>query len=134
MYIRYLLWNFIGRKADVQDADWTWTHTLAIPFLVGLFRNLLAIPARSEARFSNDGRIPFNGNRYRLVSEPAGSCSRASAIIFYVGSFWIYAMWIGIGVTGIMEMLRAKFAKKQDLPMQDAGQLKDREVLRMNFQ
>src|SRR5690606_30700560 len=25
MYIRYLLWNFVGRVSDVQDANWTFS-------------------------------------------------------------------------------------------------------------
>ncbi|MFI5263750.1 MAG: hypothetical protein ACHQM6_04465, partial [Candidatus Kapaibacterium sp.] len=33
---------------------------------------------------------------------------------FYVGSFYIYAMWVGIGAVGVMELLRARKRKKEN--------------------
>src|SRR5438874_441063 len=32
---------------------------------------------------------------------------------FYVGAFYVYAMWIGIGATGILETIRARFGSRE---------------------
>ncbi|HEY3875144.1 MAG TPA: DUF2723 domain-containing protein [Candidatus Kapabacteria bacterium] len=127
MYIRYLLWNFVGRHEDVQDSGTDWTHTLGIPFLIGLFGiywQFRRDPKRALAMMAGFLLMGIVTAWYQNQQD----MQPRERDYFYVGSFWIFAMWIGIGVTGIMEMLRAKFAKKQNLPMQDAGP-KDREVL-----
>ncbi len=127
MYLRYLLWNFIGRAKDVQDAGVDWTHTLGIPFLVGMFGiywHFRRDPKRALAMVAG---FLLMGIVTALYQNQQDAQPRERDY-FYVGSFWIFAMWIGIGVTGIMEFLRAQLAKKQNLPLQDAGP-KDREVL-----
>ena len=127
MYFRYLEWNFIGRAKDVQDAGITWSHTLGIPFLVGLFGfywHFKRDPKRALAMLAG---FLIMGILTTLYQNQQDAQPRERDY-FYVGSFWIYAMWIGIGVTGIMEWLRSRLAKKQNLPLQDAGP-KDREVL-----
>jgi len=127
MYVRYLLWNFIGRAKDVQDSDWTWSHTAGIPFLIGAFGvywHFRRDPKRALAMLAG---FLIMGILTTLYQNQQDAQPRERDY-FYVGAFWIYAMWVGIGVTGIMEMLRARFAKKQDLPLQSAGPL-DRDVL-----
>ena len=127
MYIRYLLWNFIGRMKDVQDAGVDWMHTLGIPFLLGLFGiywHFRRDPKRALAMMAGFLIMGLLTAWYQNQQD----AQPRERDYFYVGSFWLYAMWIGIGLTGIMESLRAWFAKKQNLPMQDAGP-KDRDVL-----
>ncbi|HZK76078.1 MAG TPA: DUF2723 domain-containing protein, partial [Candidatus Kapabacteria bacterium] len=127
MYIRYLLWNFIGRAKDVQDAGTDWTHTLGIPFLVGLlgiYWHFRRDPKRALAMMAGFLIMGILTAWYQNQQD----AQPRERDYFYVGAFWVYAMWIGIGVTGIMEMLRAWLAKKQNMPLQDAGP-KDRDVL-----
>ncbi len=127
MYLRYLLWNFIGRAKDVQNAGTDWTHTLGIPFLIGLFGiywQFRRDPKRALAMMAGFIVMGIVTAWYQNQQD----AQPRERDYFYVGSFWIYAMWIGIGITGIMEMLRAWLAKKQNLPLQDAGP-KDRDVL-----
>ncbi len=127
MYFRYLEWNFIGRAKDVQDSAMTWSHTLGIPFLVGLFGiywHFRRDPKRALAMMAG---FLIMGILTALYQNQQDAQPRERDY-FYVGSFWIFAMWIGIGVTGIMEFIRARLAKKQDFPLQDAGP-NDREVL-----
>ena len=127
MYFRYLEWNFIGRAKDIQDAGVDWTHTLGIPFLVGLFGifwHFRRDPKRALAMMAG---FLIMGILTALYQNQQDAQPRERDY-FYVGSFWLFAMWIGIGVTGIMEFLRARLAKKQNLPLQDAGP-KDRDVL-----
>lgn len=127
MYVRYLLWNFVGRHADVQNAAADWSHTLGLPFLLGLFGiywHFRRDPKRALAMMAGFIVMGIITAWYQNQQD----AQPRERDYFYVGSFWIYAMWIGIGVTGLMEMLRAWFAKKQSLPMQDAGP-KDRDVI-----
>ncbi len=127
MYIRYLLWNFVGRFKDVQNAATDWTHTLGIPFLIGLFGIYWQFRRDPKRALAMMAGFLIMGILTALYQNQQDAQPRERDY-FYVGSFWIYAMWIGIGVTGLMEMLRAWLAKKQNLPLQDAGP-KDRDVL-----
>jgi len=118
MYLRYLNWNYIGREADIQDTGWysgfsdtrhadnpANTPYFYLPFLFGLFGILY--------HFKNDWR--------RALSITALFLLTGLAIIFYlnqtpyeprerdyayVGSFFAYAIWVGIGFTGIMELIK----------------------------
>ncbi len=120
MYLRYLEWNFIGRVKDVQDAGVTWSHTLGIPFLVGLFGfcwHFKRDPKRALAMLAG---FLIMGILTTLYQNQQDAQPRERDY-FYVGSFWIFAMWIGIGVTGIMEFIRARFGKKEGLPMENTA-------------
>lgn len=125
MYMRYLFWNFIGREADVQDAGWYsgFTDTrhrgnpansgyFYLPFLLGLLGMLY--------HFKNDWR--------RGLSIFALFILTGLAIIFYlnqtpfeprerdyayVGSFFSFAVWVGLGATGIVELLKDTFGNKK---------------------
>jgi hypothetical protein len=118
MYLRYLNWNYIGREADIQDTGWyagfsetrhhdnpANTPYFYLPFLFGLFGILY--------HFKNDWK--------RALSVTALFFLTGLAIIFYlnqtpfeprerdyayVGSFFAYAIWVGIGLTGIMELVK----------------------------
>jgi len=127
MYIRYLLWNFIGRAKDAQDAGTDWTHTLGIPFLVGLFGVYWQFRRDPKRALAMLAAFLIMGILTAWYQNQQDAQPRERDY-FYVGSFWVFAMWIGIGVTGIMEMLRAWLAKKQNMPLQDAGP-NDRDVL-----
>lgn len=127
MYLRYLGWNYIGRANDNQDAGVDLTKTGMLPLLLGLFGifwHFRRDPKRAVAFMAAFLIMGLVTDWYQ--NQQDGQPRERD--YFYVGSFAIYAMWIGIGATGIMEILRAKLAKKQDLPLQDAGP-KDREVL-----
>jgi len=127
MYFRYLEWNFIGRAKDVQDAGVNWSHTLGIPFLVGMFGiywHFRRDPKRALAMMAG---FLLMGIVTALYQNQQDAQPRERDY-FYVGSFWIFAMWIGIGVTGIMEYVRSKIARTQNISLIDNGP-NDREIL-----
>ena len=118
MYLRYLNWNYIGREADIQDTGWYsgFSDTrhydnpanspyFYLPFLFGLFGILY--------HFKNDWRRAFSVSAlffltglaiiFYLNQTPFEPRERDYA---YVGSFFAYAIWVGIGMTGIMELVR----------------------------
>lgn len=118
MYMRYLFWNFIGREADIQDTGWysgfsTTRHAdnpansgyFYLPLLLALFGMLY--------HFRKDWR--------RAISVFALFFLTGLAIIFYlnqtpfeprerdyayVGSFFAFTIFLGLGVTGIIELLK----------------------------
>lgn len=118
MYMRYLFWNFIGREADIQDTGWysgfSDTRYKDNPansgyFFLPLFFGLIGM----LYHFKNDGQ--------RALSVLALFVLTGLAIIFYlnqtpfeprerdyayVGSFFAFAIWVGLGATGIIELLK----------------------------
>lgn len=118
MYVRYFNWNFIGREADIQDAGWQsgfsppkYPNNAAsnayfyIPFLLGLFGMIY--------HFSTDWRralavlVLFVVTGLAIIvflnQSPFQPRERDYA---YVGSFFAFSIWIGIGVTGLIDLLK----------------------------
>ena len=119
MYIRYFNWNFIGRESDEQDAQWISglgassehsdnpAHNVYyfLPFLLGLIGMVF--------HFSSDWK--------RALSVLVLFVVTGLAIIVYLnqtpfqprerdysytGSFFAFSIWIGLGVTGIIELIK----------------------------
>lgn len=110
MYNRYLYWNFIGRVSDTQDAGTDWSKTWGIPFLIGLFGlywHFRKDPKRALTFLAAFILLGWMTAWYQNQQDP----QPRERDYFYVGSFYIYAIWVGIGATGIIEALRAR--KKQ---------------------
>jgi len=126
MYVRYFLWNFSGRQSDVQDAaaitgissidppDTTFRQTpsehasknvyFALPLLLGLFGAFY--------HASRDWRRAFSvfilffvtglGIIVYLNQTPMQPRERDYA---YVASFFAFALWVGIGAGGVLEIV-----------------------------
>lgn len=125
MYWRYFGWNFIGRAGDIQDApvvlfndagNWTkmkgWPQRYyAIPFLLGLLGLLYHIRRdwKTSLAFislflvAGVGLIVFFN-----VPEP----QPRERDYFVVGSFFVFAFWIGIGAFFVSEMLKKSLKKE----------------------
>jgi MFS family permease len=125
MYVRYFNWNFIGREADIQDAGWQAGFTESqkednaahnsyfyIPFLLGLFGMLF--------HFQNDWKralsvlVLFIMTGLAIIvflnQTPMQPRERDYA---YVGSFFAFAIWIGMGSIGILELIREYITKSK---------------------
>lgn len=119
MYIRYFNWNFIGRASDIQDTGWrsgfeeeqfpenkASNAFFYIPFLLGLFGMIY--------HFSSDWKRAFAVLALFIVTglaiivflnqSPYQPRERDYA---YVGSFFAFAIWIGMGVTGLVDLLKS---------------------------
>ncbi len=130
MYWRYFGWNFIGRAGDIQDAPvalfkdvegWSkmkgWPNKYyAIPLLIGLIGLFYHVRRdwKTSLAFislflvSGVGLIVFFN-----VPEP----QPRERDYFVVGSFFVFAFWIGIGVFQIVETLRAGLKKEYAAPI-----------------
>ena len=116
MYLRYFGWQFLGktnytnpRLAEQVDV----TQFLLLPFLLGLFGMMY--------HFQRD---PKRGLVILTLFLMTGL-----AVIFYlnqpdpqprerdysyVGSFMAFSMWIGLGASGILELIRDSLGKKKE--------------------
>lgn len=119
MYIRYFNWNFIGRESDIQDTGWQsgfgeekYPENQAsnayffIPFLLGLFGFVYHFSADWKRAFAVLALFIVTGIAIIIFlnQPPYQPRERDYA---YVGSFFAYAIWIGLGVTGIIDLLKA---------------------------
>ncbi len=119
MYIRYLGWQFIG-KGDAHGSDGfladiiNFNGLFGIPFLLGIF-GMVHHFFKDHKRaltllllfFMTGLAIVF------YLNQPDPQPRERDYV--YVGSFFAFALWIGIGVAGIMESILEGFQGKNSL-------------------
>ena len=116
MYVRYFNWNFIGRDSDLQGANWTAGFSksnhannpghnvyFALPFLLGIIGMI----------------YHFNKDWKRGLGVLALFIMTGFAIVVflnqypfqprerdysYVGSFFAFSIWVGLGATGLISL------------------------------
>lgn len=118
MYFRYFAWNFIGRDSDEQDAEWisgfspsvnrdnpAHNRYFYLPFILGLIGMVF--------HFQRDWK--------RALSVLALFLATGVAIVIYLnqypfqprerdysytGSFFAFSIWIGLGASGLLYMIK----------------------------
>jgi hypothetical protein len=122
MYGRYFMWQFVGKASDVQDAGWyaglgeapstgpTPSEQAAqnayfwLPLLLGLFG--LAVHVQRDWRRALAVGVLFLitgvGIILYLNQTPFQPRERDYS---YVASFFAFSLWIGIGATGLVEIV-----------------------------
>ncbi len=134
MYIRYFNWQFIGRAGDVQDApagfklavipdakkdlkQWWFSSSydnifpirfFGIPFLLGILGMLWHFKRDWKMGLVWLAGFLVMGIVATLVQNQQDAQPRERDY-FYVGSFFIYAMWIGFGALAIFEWMEEKY-------------------------
>jgi hypothetical protein len=108
MYLRYFGWNFVGSEGDFKEAGVDWKQLYGIPLFLGIlgafyhWRRDWKMASVATAAFLVLGLalvVYFN------MQEP----QPRERDYFYVGSFFIFSIWIGIGVLGIVDWVKEKF-------------------------
>jgi len=125
MYMRYFLWNFSGRESDHQGAGWLaiWNTAHDLPEILANNKarnNFLMLPLilgligvffhyRRDPRYFGVLVMLFFLTGLALVlylnSPPSEPRERD---YIYVGSFYVFAFWIGFGVIAISEFLQKR--------------------------
>jgi len=125
MYGRYFMWNFAGKQGDIQDMSWesglnvneisampesirddpSKNHYYFLPFLLGL----LGLYWQSKQRWSDAVVVGllffFTGIAIVIYLNQYPSQPRERDYSF-AGSFQTYAIWIGLGVIGMYDLLK----------------------------
>lgn len=111
MYIRYLLRNFIGGAGDEQDAGISWTGTLGIPFFLGLLGLYYHFRKDRSMAFAFLATFLLLGVIFALYQNQQQPQPRERDY-FYVGSYFVFSLWIGLGVFALTEALMKKTARE----------------------
>jgi len=110
MYIRYFLWQFVGMDED--SGNWNWEF-FGLPLLLGMIGIV----------------YHFRGDPKHALAVLALFFATGLAIILYlnqpdpqprdrdysyVGSFFAYAIWVGLGYFGIVQAIQEAVAGKSE--------------------
>ncbi len=116
MYNRYLLWQFVGREGaperEFQDAGVQNSYIFALPFLLGLLG--IGYLFYRDKRMGFAIFVLFFMTGYAIIlyvnqDDPQPRERDYS----YVGSFYVFAIWIGIGATALFDAIASFFKRPQ---------------------
>jgi hypothetical protein len=105
MLNRYLLWNYAGRNSTVQDAGVDWSKLLGIPFFLALFG--LYFHFKKDWKFAAIFLMLFMMLGYIMtIYFNSQQPQPRERDYFYIGAFFVFSMWIGIGVRGLLDLTK----------------------------
>jgi hypothetical protein len=115
MFQRYVAWNFIGRAmtdpmgriVHEQDAGVDWKEFFGIPFFLGLFG--LYMHFRKDWKMASVFLFTFILMGYLITfyqnqQEP----QPRDREYFYCGAYFVFALWISLGIKGLLDIVREK--------------------------
>lgn len=127
MYLRYFMWNFSGRVSDVQDAPsvslfankntvrmWNADNGYAslfpinfwmIPFLLGVIGLIIHFIRDPKMAWVYLVLFLMTGV-LAAIQQNQQSPQPRERDYFYVSSFMVYAMWVGMGFFGLVSKFR----------------------------
>ena len=138
-YLRYFMWNFAGRQNDVMNMDGNsifgnWesglsfnkykdapkylkenkakNHYYFLPLLIGLLGLFFHFKSKKTDAISVLLFFLFTG-LFIIVYLNVPPYQPRERDYAYVGSFYAFAIWIGIGVLGLYDLLKNKINGKQ---------------------
>ncbi|HRZ30963.1 MAG TPA: DUF2723 domain-containing protein [Flavobacterium sp.] len=147
MYVRYLLWNFVGRQSDVQgkyDNEGNWLSGIDfideiflgsqknlpqdvlnnkgrnvyffLPFILGIIGILFHAKRDLKSFYVLLALFLFTGIALKIYlnERPFEPRERDYAL---VGSFYVFAIWIGLGVYAIFDFIKKWLKPKFALPL-----------------
>ena len=101
MYIRYFNWQFIGRLRDQVDP---FQFLLPFPFLIGIYGMMSHFQKDKHKALAVLALFLFTGLMIILYLNQDDPQPRERDYS-YVGSFFAFAIWIGVGVSTIIGQL-----------------------------
>jgi hypothetical protein len=108
MFNRYWLWNYVGRESTVQNEGIDLTQLYAIPLLLGLFG--LFYHFRKDWKMASIFLIMFIFLGYLTAFyQNQQQPQPRERDYFYVGAFFVFSIWIALGVRGILDMIVEQF-------------------------
>ena len=147
MYMRYFMWNFVGRQNDIQgryDDNGNWLSGISyvdglrlgsqenlpsdvldnkarntyffLPLLLGIIGLVFQISRNPKQFWVLFIFFLFTGIAIQFYTNPYVFQPRERDYSL-VGSFYIFALWIGIGVFGLFEEIRKLLKPKLSAPI-----------------
>jgi hypothetical protein len=122
MYWRYFMWNFAGRASDMEGAGWLKPFDSAkglpdllaqnhgrnqffmLPFILGLL-GLFFHYSKDRGDFLVVILLFFLTGMALVLYLNSPPVEPRERDYIYVGSYWAFAIWIGMGVLALAEML-----------------------------
>lgn len=127
MYLRYFLWNFMGRTSDIQDAeaysplsnaksvevlnhksgygDKFPVNLFAVPLILGLIGMYFHFMRDRKMAWVYLTLFAMTGVLAAIQQNQQDPQPRERDY-FYVSSFMVFAMWVGLGTFAILERFR----------------------------
>ncbi len=128
-YGRYFLWNFVGRESDEIGAGWQATfhakdslppimsqnkahnRLYALPFILGLI-GLAFVWQRNRQVLLFTGLLFFMTGIALVLYLNVPPVEPRERDYIYVGSFYVFAIWIGLGVLALSQWLSVILKKE----------------------
>ena len=107
MFQRYVGWNFIGRAGYNQDDGVDWKGLFGIPFILGLWG--LYYHFRKDWKMASVFVIAFVLMGYLITYyQNQQQPQPRDREYFYCGAYLVFALWIGLGIQGLFDLIREK--------------------------
>jgi hypothetical protein len=107
MFVRYVLWNYVGSEGDWQDAGVSWKETFGLPFLVGLIGLLYLFKRDWKMGLVFLAMFVILGPLLALYQNQQEPQPRERDY-FYVGAFYVFSFWISIGLIAVFDFLKQR--------------------------
>lgn len=112
MFLRYFLWQYAGREGDWQGAGVNWKQLWGIPLLVGLFGFYYHWKKDRVMWWVFFNFFLLMGIVMAFYFNMQNPQPRERDY-FYVGAFFVFSFWIGIGALGIIDELKEALKSEQ---------------------
>jgi hypothetical protein len=122
MYLRYLGWNYIGSDGDFKDAGVNWKQYYMIPFLLGLLGAYYQWRKQPYIGFTMIATFIIMGVVLALYQNQQEPQPRERDY-FYVGSFFVFSLWIAYGVLALIDFVKQKITAQQTAQITGYGVL-----------
>ncbi len=116
MFNRYLFWQYIGRAGYNQDDGVDFSKFYAIPFILGLFGMFYHFRKDWKLAFVFFSMFILMGVVTALYQNQQDPQPRERDY-FYEGAFYVYSLWVGLGIFGIIELIKEKIQSKALVPI-----------------
>ena len=103
MYIRYFLWQFVGM--DENETNWNWKQFYWLPFFLGMIGIYWHFRHDPKHALSVLALFIMTGLAIIVYLNQPDPQPRERDYS-YVGSFFAFSIWIGLGYAGVIELIK----------------------------
>lgn len=129
MYMRYFMWNFAGRESDIQGAGWLSpleafedvpqeiaenkgrNQYFMIPLILGIV-GLFFHYSKDKKNFAVVAMLFFLTGLALILYLNSPPIEPRERDYIYAGSYYAFAIWVGLSVMAFAELLSKAMAKK----------------------